>query len=489
MSERNLNDISNNESWSDSVKLIRMDALPNIVRSKNWIAKVAWLVLFIASVSICLWLIIGSIREYLKFEVATATRRQQEQSSVFPTLNICLINPLTTNYSVNYMKQTNRTVLDASAASIYTMEAYAVNVTGPPMTASQLAALTNMSAMLVSCTIGNITCTASQFQWMWHPWYFGCYRFNSGFDSANNEQPLITTDMGSSISIELYAGLPNYWAPLARSGVRGFYVFIKNATDYPNNLTPSPSYAMPGFGVSYGIQRSFYSQFNEWPYAYSECRVGERGELIGPPLDDPELFEQVIATNFSYSRTTCITFCAQLFIAPLCECNYFNIDWHLPGYGLCLNTTQYVCAHNFWFNNFTTGTFITDNCLSKCPLECHQSTIKPTVSFYPYPTGNDVTRVANMSAMYKAHSTEDDFMLDLSQNLVKIEMHYDSLAYDKTNEKEAISFDDLLGTLGGHLHLFLGMSLMSFVEIMELIMLATTSTFHRDDRSTNPTKH
>ena len=42
-----------------------------------------------------------------------------------------------------------------------------------------------------------------------------------------------------------------------------------------------------------------------------------------------------------------------------------------------------------------------------------------------------------------------------------------------------MTVEDTLAVIGGHLHLFLGMSLMSFVEIVELLMMITVKIFYK----------
>ena len=53
------------------VKVLRMDGLPNIVKSKNTLFKIAWATIFTASFSICVWLIVGSTTDYLEYDVST----------------------------------------------------------------------------------------------------------------------------------------------------------------------------------------------------------------------------------------------------------------------------------------------------------------------------------------------------------------------------------------------------------------------------------
>ena len=59
--------------------------------------------------------------------------------------------------------------------------------------------------------------------------------------------------------------------------------------------------------------------------------------------------------------------------------------------------------------------------------------------------------------------------------MLQVLVYYDNLAYTHIEEEAKMTAEDLLGILGGHLHLFLGMSMLSFVELGEcVIVLAMT---------------
>ena len=47
---------------------------------------------------------------------------------------------------------------------------------------------------------------------------------------------------------------------------------------------------------------------------------------------------------------------------------------------------------------------------------------------------------------------------------------YDTFSNIEVTEEPKMSGEDLLAEIGNHLHLFLGMSLLSFVEIIEFIL-------------------
>ena len=66
---------------------------------------------------------------------------------------------------------------------------------------------------------------------------------------------------------------------------------------------------------------------------------------------------------------------------------------------------------------------------------------------------------------------QSDYIHDLANNMASFSVYYESLAYTQVVEEPKMSAEVLLGTIGGHLHLFMGMSLLSFVEIAELLCL------------------
>ena len=192
-------------------------------------------------------------------------------------------------HAANLFSQVNISRTISPEEGIRQLERYILNGTGHYMDDSQKRRLSELS--VIRCTIGIRTCSASDFQWIWMPGFYSCYRFNAGFNSNNTPVDLIrvdTTDSVSKFTLEVYTGLPDYWYNATLIGVgqslRGLYVFIQNSTDYPTNLTPSPTLLSPGFGAEISVDRSFYSQFNQWPYEYSECRVDENDELMGTPV-------------------------------------------------------------------------------------------------------------------------------------------------------------------------------------------------------------
>ena len=126
-------------------------------------------------------------------------------------------------------------------------------------------------------------------------------------------------------------------------------------------------------------------------------------------------------------------------------------------------------------------TFLEEHCLPRCPLECNQRSLQPiTVSYHRFHYSSRQLDFLNkrnsfISERLSYLRNQSDFVNHLADNLVEFVVYYDELAYTLIEEEPKMTLDEMVGTIGGHLHLFLGMSLMSFVELLEATVFVTVS--------------
>ena len=151
-----------------------MDGVPNIIRSERRLVKFMWAVILILCSGVCIFLIIGSIREYQNYEVISTSRILQEEYSIFPTLTICNNNPLSTDYSVQLIKQAKLNFWTNQRWLVLQLESYFKNTTGSYMPDSVKRKLSDFDSMLFDCSFNNYRCTSNHFEWIWHPYFFGC---------------------------------------------------------------------------------------------------------------------------------------------------------------------------------------------------------------------------------------------------------------------------------------------------------------------------
>ena len=73
-----------------------------------------------------------------------------------------------------------------------------------------------------------------------------------------------------------------------------------------------------------------------------------------------------------------------------------------------------------------------------------------------------------MGTTMSSHNVSTFERKDKSE-LVEFSVYYDSLTYMLVSEKPKITFEALVGSIGGSLHVFLGMSFASFIELADII--------------------
>ena len=123
--------------------------------------------------------------------------------------------------------------------------------------------------------------------------------------------------------------------------------------------------ATVGLATEFVVRRSFYTQYNAWPFDYSECMVDEHGKLLRP-LDDPSLFKLVTAqSNSSYMRHVCYELCYQEGLANVCQCAQYNIKMQVrDNITLCLPPLYSECEQRFRETQFYTGDYFQAHCMS-----------------------------------------------------------------------------------------------------------------------------
>lgn len=84
---------------------------------KYFIFKVLWLLSLLSCILICIFLVIESVLQYYKFEVATEIRDVFPNNLAFPVITICNANPLGTPRANSIIRK-------------YYLDKYNVNITG-----------------------------------------------------------------------------------------------------------------------------------------------------------------------------------------------------------------------------------------------------------------------------------------------------------------------------------------------------------------------
>lgn len=426
-----------------------MHGIPNVLKTRHIAIKVIWMMFFLASSAVCVKFIFDSIQQYFSFEVVSSVRIIPNIPAEFPVITICNRNSLNTNYSYQEMKKYGVLVDNVQILLKYN---------SPLVTDAQRKLLGySMEDMLIECSFSDRNCYAKDFVWQFDRFYLNCFSFNSGKNSLNQAVPIQKIYQSGSragLSVTLFVGLPEYLEEY--NMFNGIYVFINNATYSSKSLKQIA--VSPGAETNLIIDRTFVSQK---PYPYSDCEVEYDTEF------DSILYKKIKESNLVYSKQECYVLCTQKKIEEKCGCyvTFFSpISNKIP----CSNLTQALCSLEVRAQLLNGD--LSEECDKLCPIECKKIIYSHSFSFTnalseKYVRKNYFEKPIITSKYANRNVTFDD----IKSGLIKLNIYYDDLQYTEITESESVTFFNLLANVGGTFGLFIGISLLSFVEVIEVL--------------------
>ena len=448
--------MTTNEILIECGQLTTAHGIANILRAKNKLLKVFWILFLLLATLTSIYLIIRMVSSYLDFEVVTKTIMVNEHSVEFPTITICNKNLFSTlndkKIFDTYHKNIQNQSFNEQSYSLFTL-AYRLSQYHNASFGLKL------SELIIECSFGNIPCNfTTDFVQVSYLFYGNCFRYNSGKDSSGNQttiKKMFHVGHFNGLQLKVYTGSPELSFSSASTGL---HIMIHNSSDNP--------YGWEGFQVSTGfetniaVNRLFISK-KESPY--SECISESAIES-----KTHEFLKQTNNSGYKYRRGHCNTVCYQKLQIDKYGCYtllFDKIDSSKP----CLSENEINQSYNYYFNEILPKLH-DPHCKPKCPLECDSVNYNYLITQGGYPTafymkfrGLNVSDIENFK---KSH---------LSLNI-----YYDSFEYTKIEELVKTDFIDLISGIGGTLGLFIGISLLSIIEIFELIFLLIEALFKRD---------
>ena len=104
-------------------------------------------------------------------------------------------------------------------------------------------------------------------------------------------------------------------------------------------------------------------------------------------------------------------------------------------------------------------------CFTKCPLECETERFEYSVGFSNFPPKNYFQEQSSFNPEF-----QDKTYDELKQTVLKLSVRYRHLSTTYITQEQKTSIADLVATIGGTLGCFIGASMLSLVEIIELLI-------------------
>ncbi|XP_005109081.2 degenerin unc-8 [Aplysia californica] len=321
--------------------------------------------------------------------------------------------------------------------------------------------------MLLGCRYNDNQCGVEDFYWSYSNEFGNCYTFNFHLHENGTKRDKLHwtsyTGPGWGLRLILDIHLEDY----EESDVAGVRVNVHH-NDQPPFPEERSVLASPGFFTSIGFRK---------------IKTGRESPPFGTCQDVGKTRHEGIsfyADRYSYSDTACQKSCLQVTAIKQCGCCLTNYpcnplnktrvfdNLHLkPKVNFC-NTTEYSsCVSEF--DTLRALKFLAE-CYDRCPPACTEISYDITLSMAMWPTENkkdDYFRLFN-DDRHKPAGSQEQFQV-LRQNFLQLAVYPETLKVDKYVTNAKYDWSILLSNFGGQLGLCIGFSILSALEIFELI--------------------
>lgn len=425
--------------------------IPNIIRNPNKSLKLIWTICFLASTVTCAFLVLRSVSEYFEFDVVTKTRVFNQAQSSFPSITICDLNAFSTQFSASFLKQImiEEFGKDLTLENLTTSQ-FIQNFSYIQMKAIRKAFMPefgdeNRKALgipledsLYYCNFDSFDCL-NNFTWHYDYSYGNCYTL----------EPPQTKNTGEFTGLFMIFFLPNSSNKYAFSISKGLKVFIQNSS-YLNTFTDGIE-IRPSTKTNIGLKRTFSAKT---PSPYSDC--------VDTLYLKPYIYYYFSNSSKFYRQSDCLSLCKQKQIVDKCNC-YIMVFPKWGNYSPCVNDTEMICAGKE-FELYDKIYY--KNCDLDCPLECDSSEIEYVLSNSDFP--NEIFwKYDRNNPFFRGQDLDYD---EYKSRALALNIYFKTLQYTLITESAKSSIVELFSNIGGTLGLFLGISLLSFVEIIELVL-------------------
>ena len=450
-------------AWS---RTVTYHCYPKIFKPEaSCTARIIWLLVFVCFSSSTGLILISNILAYYQFNVVSTIQVVSESPTLYPKVTICDSNPFTTKEAellisdiitdINYNVTSYFDALYLIDSAVYYAKHFVANPEYGDVNRQRL----GFNLSILTCYFnGNVCDFYADFKWFYHFTYGNCFQFNA---AQNYVQIKETTFEGESYGLALKFGPVMNKNSLPSVYSQGLKVFVHNQSFEPSMFDSAVS-IKPGEETNIAIRRTFSSSVAAPYSACTDLTQGFRSDL----------YEFIVNSNRTYRQRDCFYLNFQRRVIDACGCfftGFSRLDATSPP---CLNSTQYACFCHMYTKFVTTPQRYVKEFELDCPLECDKVTYDLQVSSLVYP--NEVMYLLFKSSGMFFNLTEVYYDIDLStyekykQYFYSLNVFYPEMQYTLITETPQISLTGLMSSLGGSLGMFLGFSVFSFVEVIEL---------------------
>ncbi|XP_011405344.1 PREDICTED: acid-sensing ion channel 1-like [Amphimedon queenslandica] len=438
--------------FSDFIDTTTINGVFQIFRGRSKIRQIFWGLLFIGSFIGCIVTFGYSFRNFAQKPTASTIKviTQAQTGLAFPAVTICNLNIYQNpNYSnvlssemyalIQYLFETDDIFNEFNITSeCKDLIDNASEDYGKESLYDMLLPKDYSSNLIYDCTfrddaLGDAMSCKDQFYPVLTPGGI-CYTFNG----VRSEMiaPVIKS-IGIKYGLKLVLNIEQETHPTfdGRTGVK---VIIHERNDIPRPNLYGINVS-PGQNIDIGVSRSFFIDETD----QDKCNNDIEGNF--PFLPNIVYSQFACRINQLYERLSQQRNCGCLPIPYRPESGPYTNTPNCTLGNLCCLLREFPIA----------------DASSTCQLPCNYSVYEYRDSYSSFPNGRALTEIARKVNMSKT---------DVKENFLSVNVFFEALHTTESITQYTYGAVDLLGELGGNMGLFLGISIISIMEVIMLIL-------------------
>ncbi|XP_072167275.1 epithelial sodium channel subunit alpha-like [Diadema setosum] len=300
---------------------------------------------------------------------------------------------------------------------------------------------------VIQCTFDQRQCNITHEFITWQNRYFGnCFTFNSALAGV---EARMTGKTGAlhGLHLTLFVEQPEYLGILAPQTGAKITVHDPAAMPFPED----ESVDLPtGMATSIGVRQENIQRLGG---KYGNCTTDGRNTNFSS------------SSLYQYSSAACRKQCFQLHLNSFCGC----VDNPLLLANLS-NTCSVLNETQQWCRQYIAERYLDDALTCSCPSPCRETKYLKTISAMGWPSERYEEHLASRLPAGSAAARLFNSSSLARKNFIRVKIYYEELNYERVEQIPVYTVTSLLGSVGGLMGLYIGMSFISVFEVMFLIM-------------------
>jgi hypothetical protein len=235
-------------------------------------------------------------------------------------------------------------------------------------------------------------------------------------------------------------------------------MYIHNLSLNAVESTDNPIKLTPGLSTELKIKRVFKKTL---PYPYNNCIKD-----VSSSYNSLLVKHILTKTNSLYRQKDCFNLCQSRYMINKCNLNVslgftWEVNWGIDN--------KFPCASASYIEFLKKN--LNDLCLNDCPTECDSIEFSIDVMTSKFPSQAYALKLMNNSKIISNYPFGYNITLDdLRESMVQFSVYYTDFYYSSISQIPKQQLVDLVSNFGGLFGLFIGMSFLSFGELIELLV-------------------